>query len=73
MNIINELISKNIIKFGQFTLKNGDSSPIYFDFRVLISYPQLLNDITDKLISKMSFNGNTFVGEYNNDNEGDIL
>ena len=43
----NILISKfhnlNIIKHGTFTLKNGDTSSLYIDFRLLVSYPQIFS------------------------------
>ena len=55
MNRINQLIidlnSCGIIRYGDFMLKSGISSPIYFDFRQLLSHPKLMNEITDQLIS----------------------
>src|SRR3989338_2601838 len=37
------------IQFGDFTLKSGMKSPIYIDLRLLISYPEVLNQIADAM------------------------
>lgn len=42
------------IKTGQFTLKSGMISPVYVDLRNLISYPEILDRVTDDLLRIIS-------------------
>ena len=51
--IILELEALNGIKFGSFQLKNGVTSPVYFDLRVIISKPRLLREISRILWRKV--------------------
>lgn len=39
--LLRALLDKEVIKFGNFTLKSGIKSPFYVDFRASTSYPEL--------------------------------
>ena len=47
--IIAKLFEIEAIRFGEFKLKTGLLSPIYFNLRVIIGYPDLLCQISDLL------------------------
>lgn len=63
LSIIKKQIVKNgIVKYGNFTLKSGKKSTIYFDFKRLISFPELMNDISDSIYSMFMSTNVTVVG-----------
>ena len=37
-------------KFGKYTLKSGEISPVYFDLRVIISHPDVMESLTNLML-----------------------
>ena len=52
--LIYALYKIGALKFGHFTLKSGQTSPIYLNLRQVISYPELLQTIADLLWEKIA-------------------
>lgn len=52
-SLILDLFNKECIKTGQFTLKNGETSPVYIDLKNIISYPFIVNKISNLIWEKI--------------------
>jgi uridine monophosphate synthetase len=50
---LSELLYRiGVVRFGEFTLKDGRSSPIYLDLRVLVSHPQALARVARAMVQR---------------------
>ena len=45
--LVLSLYQRNMIKFGDFTLKSGQKTPVYINLREVIAYPKLLQVVAD--------------------------
>uniref|UniRef100_A0A1B6DH00 Uridine 5'-monophosphate synthase n=1 Tax=Clastoptera arizonana TaxID=38151 RepID=A0A1B6DH00_9HEMI len=46
-DLCGKLFDIGALKFGDFQLKVGARSPVYFDLRVIISFPKVMNTLSD--------------------------
>ena len=49
VDIIDDLLKTDCVKFGKFTLKSGEISKYYFDMKSIMSYPKLMKTIGDAM------------------------
>ena len=49
--LVEQLYKIGSIQFGDFTLKSGLNSPVYFDMRLLVSHPDLLVSFKSKILT----------------------
>jgi orotate phosphoribosyltransferase len=53
VGLLREMVERNIIMFGEFTLSSGLKSPYYIDLRRSLSYPDIFSSIIELYLSKL--------------------
>ncbi len=51
--VVDALIKEGVVKFGDFILKSGERSPVYIDLRLLISFPELFQQVAELYLDKI--------------------
>lgn len=54
LSLAQTLFDTGAVRLGQFTLHSGRISPIYFDLRVLVSYPKALQEVAAAYTEKLT-------------------
>jgi|UniRef100_A0A6C0BYK4 uridine monophosphate synthetase len=52
-HLVNEFYRKNIVLSGEFTLKSGEKSDMYFDARKISMYPNLMKEVAKQMAGCM--------------------
>jgi uridine monophosphate synthetase len=52
-SLAHDLITSGCVRFGEFTLKSGATSPIYLDLRRLVSHPSILQRVARAYAAKL--------------------
>ncbi|KAI8129898.1 Uridine 5'-monophosphate synthase [Lucilia cuprina] len=48
-----KLFEINAFKFGDFKMKVGINSPVYFDLRVIVSYPEVMQTVSNLIMERI--------------------
>lgn len=50
VDVVVKLFTIDAIKFGEFVTKSGIKTPVYFDLRVIVSYPEVMEAVSNLLL-----------------------